>query len=385
MALEVVHYWGGQAGAPASGAMATIGRMIALLDAYLVNGFNSISVTGITQVSGLATVVTASPHNFSINDVVNIDGAGQANYNGNQRVLGIPNSTSFTFAVSSGTVTPATGTITAKHPPAGWTKPFSGTNQAIYRNNSTTGTGIYLQVDDTNASHTYLKMIKNCTGFNSGDIVGIQLTWYKEGTNAWVFAGDSRTFYLMQNTWSFSVAGDIKKYRSDDQHNFVCSTHLTNSSQNSNYIVWSRDSMHAGQDSGDSIRGNTYALTSINQISKDEPLMRLTTGVYAYLHESQNLGVFFGASTAVVYAPNLADGRFHFGRAIFYERQGLGTNCLRGEWRGVVFNTLGQFLASGFLNGFQIRDLTVAGQNRKFLFISSQAANHIIDITDTWA
>jgi hypothetical protein len=384
MALEVVHYWGGQAGAPASGGIGVIGRMIALLDAYLVDGFNSISVTGITHVGGLATVTTASAHNFSINDVVNIAGADQANYNGNQRVLGLPTATSFTFAVSSGTVTPATGTITAKHPPAGWTKYFSGTNQAIYRNNSATGTGHYLQVDDTVAATTSFKIIKNCTGWNSGDIVTTPFTWNKEGTNSWVFVGDSRTFYLMQNTWSFSVAGDITKYRSDDQHNFVCSHHWSNTTVSNSAIAATRDFNHSFQDSSDNNRGNVYALTSINQVTKDEPLMHLTTGVYGVVYDSWQ-GAYYAYNANVTLAPNLADGRFHFGRSIAYERNGIGTNCLRGEYRGVLHNTMGQYLASGFLNGFQIRDLTVAGQNRKFIWIQSQFANHLIDITDTWA
>lgn len=69
------------------------------------------SVT-IAQTGGTATV-THSAHGFSVGQQVEIEGADQNNYNRIKTILTTPTANSYTFAVDSGTVSPATGTITA--------------------------------------------------------------------------------------------------------------------------------------------------------------------------------------------------------------------------------------------------------------------------------
>lgn len=107
-----------------------VGTLVALLDACLVNGFNTKSVTSAVQTAGVATV-TATAHGYNVNDVVAISGANEAAWNDEFRVLTAATN-SFTFAIPSGTTSPATGTLSAKIAPLGWTKPFSGTNKAAY-------------------------------------------------------------------------------------------------------------------------------------------------------------------------------------------------------------------------------------------------------------
>lgn len=73
----------------------------------------AISVSGITQSGGTATATTATAHGFTPGQYVTIAGADQSGYNGAVQIVSVPSTTTFTYAVDSGTVTPATGTITA--------------------------------------------------------------------------------------------------------------------------------------------------------------------------------------------------------------------------------------------------------------------------------
>jgi hypothetical protein len=70
------------------------------------------ALTGIVQTSGLATATTTSPHGFMVNDTleITISGAVQAAYNGTF-LCTVTTTTAFTFAVPTGTTSPATGTI----------------------------------------------------------------------------------------------------------------------------------------------------------------------------------------------------------------------------------------------------------------------------------
>jgi hypothetical protein len=71
------------------------------------------AITSITQTGGVATVTAAAAHGFTIGDTIplTIAGAVQSAYNGPVTVT-VTTATEFTYAVPSGTTTPATGTIT---------------------------------------------------------------------------------------------------------------------------------------------------------------------------------------------------------------------------------------------------------------------------------
>lgn len=80
------------------------------------------SVTSITQTGGVATV-TQTAHGYEDHDRVRIAGANQAGYNGDFYIKVLTANT-YTISVPSGTVSPATGTITAfrmnNYGAAGW-------------------------------------------------------------------------------------------------------------------------------------------------------------------------------------------------------------------------------------------------------------------------
>lgn len=72
---------------------------------------DSLSVSSITRSGGTATVTTASAHGFVVGLDVVISGANQSEYNGRVQVTALVGTTGFRFAVDSGAVTPATGTM----------------------------------------------------------------------------------------------------------------------------------------------------------------------------------------------------------------------------------------------------------------------------------
>lgn len=93
---------------------------------YMFRGYSTtinapLAVSGITQALGTATVTTTSAHGLSTGNWVTIAGAGEYGYNivGQITVTG---ANTFTYAVNAATVSPATGTITARpcQPPMYW-------------------------------------------------------------------------------------------------------------------------------------------------------------------------------------------------------------------------------------------------------------------------
>jgi SPP1 family predicted phage head-tail adaptor len=72
----------------------------------------AVSITSITRSGTTATVTTAAAHGYQDGDYVTIAGAGQAGYNLSEVPIDVTGTTTFTYTVDSGTVTPATGTMT---------------------------------------------------------------------------------------------------------------------------------------------------------------------------------------------------------------------------------------------------------------------------------
>lgn len=115
------------------------GSMINVLDACLINGINIGIVSSLTASGTTVTALFSSSHNLMQYQVIKITGASQPEFNGEHRILTVPNAQSVTFelAAAPSTMT-AIGTITASLPPLGWEKPFSSSNpngggKAAYR------------------------------------------------------------------------------------------------------------------------------------------------------------------------------------------------------------------------------------------------------------
>lgn len=89
--------------------------------------------------------------------------------------------------------------------PAGWTKAFSGTNQAVYRNSTTdpTSSGMHLRVSHTVAGSVDMIAYKTMTDLNTGTdatsaLNGGVVTW--SGAYRWCIIADHKTFYMVTYT-----------------------------------------------------------------------------------------------------------------------------------------------------------------------------------------
>ncbi|QYA56411.1 hypothetical protein EGT72_007160 [Acinetobacter johnsonii] len=197
------------------------GSMIGVLDACLVNGISLGLVFSLTAIGTTVTAVFSTAHNLMQYQVLKIADANQAEYNGEHRILTVPNATSVTFQLASApSITTATGTITASLPPLGWEKPFSSTHangggKAAYRSkNLLLPSRPFLRVvDEPNLGYntTYAKYAKVGIVEDMTDIdtmLGVQApfdpalpdkNWVGTGSGASGFNGWAKWFYALSN------------------------------------------------------------------------------------------------------------------------------------------------------------------------------------------
>ena len=229
-----------------------VGQFITFLDAILVNGYNSVSVTSLTRSGSTATAVCAAPHGLSTGDVALVAGAGQTDYNV-EAVVTVVNGTTFTYDVAGAPTSPATGTITAKRAPLGYTKAFTGSYKAAYRANNPTGLRHYLRVQDDGGSsggnrECRLWGYETMTDVDTGTGVYPTAAQSSNGyfqtkssstdatQRAWCLVGDGKIFYLFvdyggaaasglssSGTFYGTVFGDILSYKAGDAYASVLS------------------------------------------------------------------------------------------------------------------------------------------------------------------
>lgn len=148
----------------------TAGALVTLLDACLVDGYDSKSINTLTVASGVATASISSGHSYEVGAVVRISGATPSALNGDWRVAAA-DGTSFDFSVeglgiADGT---ATGTITALRAPAGWEKVYSDTNRAAYRSlDYASHNGMVLYVDDTGTTTARTRGYESMSDIDTG-------------------------------------------------------------------------------------------------------------------------------------------------------------------------------------------------------------------------
>ena len=230
-----------QTGAPSLSG--TAGNLISLLDAVLVNGFNLKSINSITRSGSTATATVAAGHGYRENDVVLQAGAGQTEYNGEFRIFNVT-STTYQFTVTGSPATPATGTITAKIAPLGWTKAYTGTNKVAFFLSDPTATGCLLRDDDTNAKYAIVAVYETMTDIDTGSgmfadttSVILKSSTSDAVTRKWTLIGDNLAFYLFTAWDAANLAyyeghffGDYPSYKSGDAYNCAISASYSSSS-----------------------------------------------------------------------------------------------------------------------------------------------------------
>lgn len=242
----------------------TAGALIAILDAVLVNGFGSKTATSVTVAGGIATVAFAGGASAAATQsVILVAGATGTwtDLNGEQKVLSA-NTTTVTFATALPDGT-ATGTITFKIAPLGWTKVYTGTNKAVYKPSDVEASSALLRVDDSGTTVARVRMYETMSDIDTGTNpaptdakVSGGLYWWKSdvasaATRRYTIFGDSRNLYLgMAPYATSSVApihtvhafGDLDSYKSGDAYpGFILGDFATPNTNNTHGNVFVQD------------------------------------------------------------------------------------------------------------------------------------------------
>lgn len=123
------------------------GETVAVLDYVLANGSPWTAVTSLSIVGTRVTAIKAA-HGYMIDQVIEVAGADQDEFNGEWRVESMTTDTFSYVVTTTPTVGTATGTITSRVPPLGYDIAFTGTQRRVYRSKNLFGTRPYLRVDN---------------------------------------------------------------------------------------------------------------------------------------------------------------------------------------------------------------------------------------------
>lgn len=204
------------AGAPVLNGQA--GSLTGLLKTCLVDGFGLGTLDSLVVSGGIATATRAAGHSAVTGSKQTIAGATPSGLNGVKTVLS-HTSTSFTFDATGIADQTATGTITTKVSPLGWTREFNATNIEVFRSPNVAGSRHYLRVDDTGTFNARVRAYESMTDVNTGTNgfpTDAQTSgggyWPKsQQANAtavhWALVGDDRTFYLLHRYFFAVYAG----------------------------------------------------------------------------------------------------------------------------------------------------------------------------------
>lgn len=184
----------------------TPGSWIALFDAVGVNGFDPKNANSLTVAGGVATLGFTGGHSAQVDTVIFVEGSSIAALNGEQKVTAVgAGVVKFATAAANGA---ATGSITFKMAPAGWSKVYSGTNKAVYKSNDPASGGMLYRVDDTGAQVVRVVGYEAMTDVDTGTgpfPTAVQMNgggyWAKSTAAsatavAWHLVADGRTVYL---------------------------------------------------------------------------------------------------------------------------------------------------------------------------------------------
>lgn len=200
------------------------GSMIQVLDACLVNGIQIGTISSLTANGTTVTATFSSSHNLMQYQVIKIAGAAQNEYNGQHRILTVPNSTTLTFELATApTSSSATGTISASLPPLGWEKAFSSINangggKAAYRStNLLLLSRPFLRVVDeldpvwtsTYAKYAKVGIVEDMSDIDT--LLGAQAPYDAALPNKnWVGTGSGNTALNGWSKWYYARGGNAR-------------------------------------------------------------------------------------------------------------------------------------------------------------------------------
>lgn len=317
----------------------------------------------------MATITTSTAHNYTLTDLIQISGANESQYNDSFRIKSIPSSTTITVDLVTADGS-ATGTITCKIAPLGWTRVYSGTNKSVYR--APAGNRHYLRIDDTNALYSVVSAYETMTDVDTGTNKMGDVYWKKSNasstaTREWFLVGNDKTFYLFtawDTTYHAGYAfGDINSLKAGDLFGTMLIGHNATAPTNPSY---NQSFSYVAYASGNNL---------------GHWLMRVNTGVVGAI----SFFKFAAPSTQMGYStsfpfPSPTDNGLHLYPVEVAEVVGC---VLRGRMPGLYtpLESCNGYFASG--------DRTVVIGSRTYMAIkiycyTSYVGNCFLDITGDW-
>lgn len=390
MAIDVLLYHSGMSGAPGAN-LRVAGGLTDLLNACLVDGFNVRTITGITRSGTTATATVSGSNPWQIGFVVEIAGADQAAYNGRQRVTARTDST-ISFEVTGSPVTPATGTITAKSPGAGWTKSSLGTNRVAYRTKVPGSEGHWMQVEDDNPYTdsnvgARTRMAVNLTGLDTADQLGEQCRIQKGSSTGWVLVADGRSCYVVMSASDMLCFGEAQSFLGGDQYAFF---------QNRGENASTNASVFGTTSTTGRVFPGIGAANDLASASLAASWLRSYTQIGGHVSGFPMIPSFLGNNAASGSKVDLVQGSsmalppsVDDSIAVFpvLLAEVSGQVRVRGAMRG-CYLPLARLDTIGFANNIQmLDDVTINGDVRKLAvcrFCASGLAQIAFDVGDSW-
>lgn len=208
MTAPVKFFSSAMPGAPVLNGVA--GSRLAVLSACLVDGWGLNPLTSLVINNNVLTGTLAG-HPYVPDQVIEIAGVTTpATANGQHRVTAVTANT-FECVVSGISNQTATGAPTAKVAPAGWSKPFTGTNKAVFRPAAATSNKPCLRVLDTGAQLARVNGYTSMTTVDAGSNIFPTATQLSGGgywccsdaanssARPWIIVADDRAFYFWRS------------------------------------------------------------------------------------------------------------------------------------------------------------------------------------------
>lgn len=327
----------GMSGAPVLSGAA--GSLIQLLDACLIDGFDTKTINSISVAAGVATVTISAGHSYDVHAVVRIAGVTGAlsALNDDWRLTSAGAST-FTFACPGIADGSAAGTMTAKRSPAGWAKPYAATNKGVYQSQNLAATRLYLRADDTAPNLAAVRGYESLTDIDTGtnlfptiaQLAATSFHWARSSTSdgtarPWsLFADDCALYFLPEyhagypSNPQFYGFGDLVKLApSDAYHAFIFGCAAAAVQIPTNGV----SSSNLGGTSG----SGTFIARAASQ----------AVGALANGRVGSMISLYFGQS-----APNIStspDGNVHLHAPILaLDGSGVASAPIRGAYPGII-------------------------------------------------
>lgn len=389
MAIDVLLYHSGMSGAPGAN-LRVAGGLTDLLNACLVDGFNVRDVTSLVRSGTTVTATISGSNPWQIGGVIALSGADQAAYNGRHRVTARTDST-VTFEVAGSPATPATGTITARMPGAGWTKNVLGTNRVAYRSIVPGSEGHWLQVEDDNPYAdsnvgARTRMAVNLTGLDTADQLGEQCRIQKGSSTGWVLVADGRSCYIVMSATDTLFFGEAASFLGGDQYAFFQSR---GENANTSVSVFGNAGWIPGR-MFPAMAMDVSALTGSRAVSWLRSYTQIGAHVdgwpvFAAVTSAGGTNTAIDRTQQTLSNPPMADDSIGVFPLLLTE---FNPNVrLRGQVRG-VYLPFCRFDAGSFANNIMLLDdVTINGDVRKLAicrFGLSSAAQVAFDVGDSW-